>query len=49
MVGNSLLGAPVLIYSYILVANQFSKTMFILPKSTHIKDFKIRDDTCRRR
>jgi hypothetical protein len=42
MAGNSLLGAPVFIYSFHLLGNQFSKTMFILPKSTHIKDFKIR-------
>jgi hypothetical protein len=50
MVEISLLGAHVFIYSFHLFGNQFSKIMFILLyRSTHIKDFKIRDDTCRHR
>jgi hypothetical protein len=47
MVENSLLGAHIFIYLFYLLGNQYSKIMFILLRGTHIKDFKIRDDTCR--
>jgi hypothetical protein len=41
MVGNSLLGAHVFIYSFHLLGHQYSKIMFKLLTRTHIKDFKI--------
>jgi hypothetical protein len=47
MVENPLLGAHVFIYSFHLLGDQYSKIMFILVRGTHIKDLKIRDDTCR--
>jgi hypothetical protein len=40
MAGNSLLGAPVFIYSFHFLGNQFSKTMFILPKVHILKILK---------
>jgi hypothetical protein len=47
IVGISLLAAHVFIYSFHSLGNQYSKLIFILIRSTHIKDFKICDETWR--
>jgi hypothetical protein len=46
IVDNSVSGAPVFIFTFHFLGDQFSKLMSIPLKNTHIMELKTHDDTC---